>query len=98
MSQVKLVMVEPQPSLGILGILREAFKITIRNGKLMVSTLLPEFLSLSLLSLGAHLAFAPLLGDLTSKVALLNKDHKISEVDETLRKVSSSSDAYNGKN
>ncbi|KAA8522793.1 hypothetical protein F0562_009216 [Nyssa sinensis] len=96
-SQVKFIMAEPQPSLGILGILSEAFKVTIRNGKLMVSIMLPVFLSFSLLVVGAHIALTPIVDDLSSKMELLHKYIHGSEVDETIRRVTSSSESIAGK-
>ncbi|XP_059636228.1 uncharacterized protein LOC132278461 [Cornus florida] len=86
MSRAKFIIPEPQPSLSIVGILREALKVTIRNGKVMMSILLPVFISLSLLAVGAHLASVPILTDLLSKMALVTQEEEPvrGEVAETL--------------
>ncbi|KAL3535310.1 hypothetical protein ACH5RR_003771 [Cinchona calisaya] len=77
---------EVQPSLGILGILRESFKITIRNGRITVFVTFIMFSYYAVVGLADHLLLAPVLQDMVTKSKLVPKDVKISKADPSIFK------------
>ncbi|XP_038971388.1 uncharacterized protein LOC120104031 [Phoenix dactylifera] len=85
----KLVMtsLEPSPGLGVIGILRKASTISLRNGRLTVSLILLMLLPF-LLSLGFHLALDTIKADLSSKISLLPKDLNSPEAQKIVKEIS----------
>ncbi|KAF5956659.1 hypothetical protein HYC85_003884 [Camellia sinensis] len=61
-----------QSSMDILSILREALKIIIGNGTVIVSIFLPVFISYSMLPYGVNLVSLPLMKDLMWRLSFFN--------------------------
>ncbi|KAF5813144.1 hypothetical protein HanRHA438_Chr03g0105941 [Helianthus annuus] len=60
---------QPQSSLGFFGIIRESFKTTSRNGKILVTILLFVFLSFSQLDFAQEYILAPVINDVVLQLA-----------------------------
>ncbi|GMP36290.1 hypothetical protein CsSME_00008468 [Camellia sinensis var. sinensis] len=71
-----------QSSMDILSILREALKIIIGNGTVIVSIFLPVFISYSMLPYGVNLVSLPLMKDLMWRWSFFNDYHEENKFDQ----------------